>query len=490
MEKNKIGASKSILIYSVGTVSRQLVGFIMLPVYTRYLMPEDYGVVALLMAFLAIFELVLGARFAQQLPRYYYETDNKNLVVSTAVTITGIFSLLGLFIAWSFSDAISVIVLGEINYSNHIAIFSLLLFTTGIENYGLMYLRLIEKPYLFLIASLSKLFIQLILNIYFIIYLDLGVYGVIYSAVIASSVLCLIFLGVIYTKCGFEFDKSFVIRLFKYSWPLWVGGFLSLYTHTANKYLIRFFSGLNDVGLFELAGKFAIIQTILIFQPFQMWWSTERFRIFNSEEEEKVLIYQKVFDFFFVFLLSAMVGISIFSNFIIEIMASKEFHESVQSVKPLSLSILFFNLSLFFNFSFLATDKTLYIAYLKIITAIILTGCSFLLIPEFGFQGAAFASLITNIIVFYLTFYWGKKKLDLGIKLNFFYSALFFALIVLAADTILKMISYSMIQEIIAGILFMLLYIVIAVFLLKKNSSTSNITIQYLSKVKLKGLMS
>ena len=35
-------------IYGIGTVVSQIVAFIMLPIYTRYLTPEDYGVVELL----------------------------------------------------------------------------------------------------------------------------------------------------------------------------------------------------------------------------------------------------------------------------------------------------------------------------------------------------------------------------------------------------------------------------------------------------------
>ena len=62
--------------YAIGNVARRLVGFAMLPIYTRFLTPADYGVIGLLTFALALFEPVFGARLGRAIPKFYFETMN------------------------------------------------------------------------------------------------------------------------------------------------------------------------------------------------------------------------------------------------------------------------------------------------------------------------------------------------------------------------------------------------------------------------------
>src|SRR4051812_46439862 len=78
-------------IYALGTLSRQLASFLMLPVYTNYLTPADYGVVGLLSFTLALLEPLLGARLSEAMPKFYYDQADPNkreAVVTTALTVT------------------------------------------------------------------------------------------------------------------------------------------------------------------------------------------------------------------------------------------------------------------------------------------------------------------------------------------------------------------------------------------------------------------
>src|SRR5258708_5945686 len=84
-------------IYAIGNISRQLIGFVMLPVYTRYLTPADYGVIGLLTFSVSLLEGVFGARLGQAMPKFYFEQEGqreRNAVISTALMVTGGVSLI------------------------------------------------------------------------------------------------------------------------------------------------------------------------------------------------------------------------------------------------------------------------------------------------------------------------------------------------------------------------------------------------------------
>ena len=213
-------------VYAVGTILRQLAGFLMLPIYTRLLTPADYGVIGMATFAIAILEVFFGARLIQAVPKYYFQFDTmkkKNSVIFSALLLTSTISLLPLLGVVVYQVPLTNILLGDSEYSAVIALFAVLLVTQPIENYGMGFIRIQEKPFLFVGVSLLKLICQLSLNIFFVVYLKLGVFGVAYASIIS----CLVFASAlaIYTclKTGLNFDVSIAKKMVIFCWPLWVG---------------------------------------------------------------------------------------------------------------------------------------------------------------------------------------------------------------------------------------------------------------------------
>jgi O-antigen/teichoic acid export membrane protein len=51
---------KDSAVYAVGTIASRLVGFIMIPVYTRVLTPADYGIIETIVRLIDIIGLLLS----------------------------------------------------------------------------------------------------------------------------------------------------------------------------------------------------------------------------------------------------------------------------------------------------------------------------------------------------------------------------------------------------------------------------------------------
>src|ERR1019366_987872 len=78
-------------IYGFGTVLAKVVGFAMLPFYTHYLKPVDYGVLEILDLSMSLFGMVFNMGIAASLLRYYAAAQSptdKQRVVSTAFLFT------------------------------------------------------------------------------------------------------------------------------------------------------------------------------------------------------------------------------------------------------------------------------------------------------------------------------------------------------------------------------------------------------------------
>ena len=188
-----ISAVKHVVLYGFGTTVRRLIGFIMLPVYTRYLSPADYGIISLLTVSILIVDILLGARFGSAIQKFYYENkeqSERNLVVSTSLYISILFSTFGAGLIFSNSEIISYLLFGDNGKAIYVKTLCFLSVTAVVENYGLIYIRLQERPVLFVTISLTKMFVQLLLNILLVVQYELGVMGVLISSVVSSSIYC------------------------------------------------------------------------------------------------------------------------------------------------------------------------------------------------------------------------------------------------------------------------------------------------------------
>ena len=413
-------AAKNISIYAIGTIVRQLAAFIMLPIYTSYLTPADYGIVALLALMLSLFELVLGARFTQAIPKFYYEREHdreRREVITTALVLTAAVSMLSVSVLAAFSEPIAHLAFDSAGYSLHVKLYCVVLFTAAMEGYGLTYFRIQEKPILFVANSIAKLGLQLGLNIYFVVYLQMGVLGVVYSAVISSTAFGAFALLYILYCNGFYIRGQLVKRFIKFSWPLWLAGLAGLYVGSSGQAYIKVFSELNDVGLFSLALKFSAVLGILIWAPFSQWWQTERFKLYQADDKG-VSVFPVVFNAMTIILAIAGMGIVLFGEVVIQLMAAPAFYAAAVAIPFLVVAKLISELTNFFKFSFLVTENTLYMTYIGYGSAVTLTVLLFLLIPPFGFMGAAIATMVNNLLVFAVASVTSRKFFDNQIQLG------------------------------------------------------------------------
>lgn len=404
-------------IYATGNISRQLVGFIMLPIYTQYLTPSDYGVIGLLVFLVSLFEIILGGHMFQAVPKFYHQENDqvrKNSVVTTAFLVTSLFSGLACILMASLSIPLSEIVFGNKEYSIYIVIFSALILTHALELYSLTYIRIIKQPWTFLNFNMAKLALQLGLNIYTIVILDWGLMGLALSSLISSALTASILTCYTVYKTGFKVKFDIASTIIKFSWPLWISGLIGLYIGSSNKYFIRVFSSLDEVGLFELAAKFGSIVMVLIWSPFSQYWQTERFAIARSENPYPE--YSIAFRMISALLIISGVGVTIFSPIAIKIMSSEPFHSAVNAIPFLVIASILQSLTIFNNFSFMYTNNTFEITKNNIITALSITIFYFVLIPTYGFIGASVAFAAGSLVQYAYALKAGNKVYALGIN--------------------------------------------------------------------------
>jgi len=411
--------AKHTSIYAIGNISRQLVGFIMLPIYTRFLTPADYGVVGLMTFAISLIEPLFGARLGQSVPKFYYDTQDKPKqakVVSTALIITSAVSVITTIILVLFRKPSSEVIFGTAGYGSVVGFFSVLIFTQAIENYALIYIRIQKRPWLFIGVNLAKLVVQLSLNIWLVVVQEMAVMGVAISAMASSTFFACLLLFYTIRHVGWRIDSDLAIKMLRFSWPLWLAGLAMLYINSSNRYFLRIFGTLDDVGVFELAFRLSMVITLLVWQPFSQFWEVERFRYYHNDNAR--MIFQNVFTVISTILIIAALGISAFGEPVIHLMAAPAFHRATFAVPFLVFGLVFQSLTFFFNFSFLVKERNKWITTNNYLAAVLVTVFYIALIPIAGYVGAALAFMLTKIGHFLFAYQSSRKFYDMKISLK------------------------------------------------------------------------
>jgi O-antigen/teichoic acid export membrane protein len=382
-------------IYFTGNVMMRAVSFVMLPIYTRYLSPADYGIIELLAMTIDLVGILLGLRIGQAIFRFYHEYESlrdRHAVISTSLYLVGVLNLFGVLLLLAFSQPLSDLLFGGAEGRRWLMIFSLSLFFHSYIEIPMIYLRILQRPWLYVFFSCLKVLLQVSLNIWFIVFLGMRVEGMIYGTVLSGGAMALLLLAFTLRQTGWRWSKEQAKQLTIFSLPLVLTSLVSFYITFGDRYFLRAWNSLEEVGLYALGYKFGFLLAFMIANPFSNVWDAEKYRVYALPEARS--IFQQTFLGFSAVLLVAVTGISLFIEDLLKIMSAPAFW-SAHQVVPLVLVAYLFNAWYgFTNMGILVRKKTMEMTWGTLLAAAVASIFYVLLIPLWGGVGAALASVL------------------------------------------------------------------------------------------------
>lgn len=396
-ELKKLG--KHALIYGTGILLGKAVGFFLIPLYTHFLKPKDYGILELLDLTGYIIAYILGLGLDSALLRYYslFEDDkDKRAVISTAFLLQLVLSMLLFFLLYNSRYYLSSCILGSTIYVSLFPILFVSLFLASLNGLLKVALRAQQKSMEFTLVSVIYTAVALSLNILFVAFLKLGIKGILYSTAITSALSLLYLIPRIITYCGLSFHLSKLKRMLKYGVPLVPAGIFVFILNWSDRYVLRLYCDMDIIGLYSLGYKIGMIVAFLIAGSFHLIWSAYMFEVQKKDNAKE--IYARVTTYFILLICTLGLAISIFSREIILIMADSAYLNAHKVVPLIVLAMTFMTTDNVFRTGILLRGKTVYLAISTALAAIINIALNFLFIPNYGMMGAALATSISFFI--------------------------------------------------------------------------------------------
>jgi O-antigen/teichoic acid export membrane protein len=262
----------------------------------------------------------------------------------------------------------------------------------GIIDLGLMYLRIIKKPFIYISITITRLIMLFSLNIVFIVFLERGVIGILYSTLISRIIFSALMTVPILLKTNLRFSLKLSKDMLKFSLPLIPATLANNLINQSDKYFVRYFFTIADTGIYSLARKLGNAIHLLLTMPFMMVFMPRRFEIVHNPHAKD--IYARVFKYYCAVTIFVGLCISMLIPEILLIMTTPEFYAAGKYVPLIVLSMIIYGFLYHFEFGILWSKKTKYYAYINAGTAVLNIITNIILIPLYGLWGGVWSSMI------------------------------------------------------------------------------------------------
>jgi O-antigen/teichoic acid export membrane protein len=389
-------------VYGLGQVLSRLASVLMLPLYTHFLRPADYGTIAILDLTAGVVGIIIGGGMVSAVSRYHFDTDavdEQNAVWWTGLTVVITLCTLAVAPAFLFRASLARLTLGA-DLARGPYFYALMLPTlwfVTVSQIPDQYMRIRKWSWLTVAVSLGGLIFNIALNIYFVAALGMGVAGVLWGNLttgIVTGVVRIVFMA---RATGWPtFRWPVAEQLWRFGSPMVVAGLLALVMHQADRYVLRLFRDLGEVGLYSLAytvgqGVYGVF-TI----PFQAIWGVVVYEIAKQPDAKRA--YARIFQYYMYALMLFMFGVSLFVRPVFAEFLPAEYMAAVPLVPIVCLAFVFPSAHEHFRVPALLAKQTTSLLLAFATGAVANVVLNLLVVPTYGAVGAAWTSVATYAI--------------------------------------------------------------------------------------------
>ncbi len=382
-------------LYSVTTLLQKGISFFLLPLYTAFLTPEDYGVVSVVVSVSSFMAVLIMMALNGAATRFHYkntETQYRKTLWGTVTTIVFISSIGWGCVFFIFHRFLVDPFIGEIGFYPYAALGLANTIITPLYLLFQSYLQASQQALHYNINTLANSFIHIGLAIAFIAVLKMGALGMLLANVVTALLFFLYVLIVFIPKIKIGIDKAIAKDSFAYSLPL-LPHQISLWSSgTIDRLFLNGYKGEAQTGVYSIGQQFGnLVGTVAysVNQAFVPWF----FQMIETGKEGFKKIERMGLFGVVGYCLIAFV-ISVFSPEVLQIMVSERFREAWHIIPLISFAFVYHGVYFFFiNILFIKDTGWVFTVTVSAMAVNILLNV--LLVPILGIWGASIACFLT-----------------------------------------------------------------------------------------------
>lgn len=416
---------KQTAIYGLATVLPRMLSFLLVRLYTGELPTADYGEMTIVLSYVVFFNVILSYGMETAFFRFYNSEKDKQNVIATSTISIFWSTIIFLFGALIFRNSLAGYANVNVQYITY-AIWILALDALVIIPFSK--LRANQQPIKYAAIKLGNVLVNLMLNIFFLLYLpelaannpnsfvdnlyvENSEIAYIFIANLLASLLTLIVLSPNYLHLDRKFDKDLWKKMMQYGLPILVAGIAFAVNEHFDKILLDNLLPANiaksEVGIYSACYKLGLFM-VLFATAFRL--GIEPFFFSHSSNEKAPETYAVITKYFVILGSLILLGVIVFADVLKLLLLENTSYWEAMKVVPLII-LANFCLGIYNNLSvwYKLTDKTHIGAYISIVGAIITLVLNYFLIPKYSYYGSAIATIAAYGSMMLISYLLGNK---------------------------------------------------------------------------------
>ena len=396
-------------IYGLGGIVQRVLAVLLLPVYTRYLTPSDYGVVETLVALTTVAAITLRLGISNAFFRFYFDSPEpsyRRRVLRTSFWFTMGMATLGLVLGVAFSGEIATLLFGSSEDAEVVAAAFVGLWAHMNYEQLTALFRVEERSVAFVTASLANIGVTIAATLILVVGLEAGPLGVIVGNFTGTLLVYAVLIGYRREQLGLQFDRRLFREMNRFGMPLLPSALFLWVTNFSDRFFLVKLSGTEEVGLYSVGVRIASA-LVLLLTAFRMAWPAFAFSIEDDGEAKRTYAYVLTYVTYIASWVAT--ALALLSPWIVGWIAAPAFEESSTVVGPLAFSVVAYAGYVVVVIGVARVRRTQFNWVVTGAAAAVNVALNLLLIPRYGMMGAAVATIASYVTMLAGMTWWAQR---------------------------------------------------------------------------------
>ena len=341
---------------------------------------------------------------------------------------------------------------------------SLTFFFSNLCEVPLAYWRVRERSAVFVGIGLTRTLVNAVSIMVALVVLKWGVLGVLYANLLTNAIAGLSLSGIVL----YHSPKRIVIQklsaMLRYSSPLVISGFASFVLVFSDRFFLRKYGSLADVGIYALGYKLAMVVNLMVGAPFRLTWQWQQFDFAKKPDAKslhaKVQVYQLLVS------VGVGLGIALMAKDVLRIVSPMTYWGAAHIVSIIALCYILDNVRSVIVSGVLIQRTTRSLIPIAAVAAAVDIVLNFLLIPRFLAMGAAVATLLAYLTYLAMTHFVAQRVYPVPYEYNRNIKILGSAALIYLASTFFNL---GLVSSILVHSFLLALFVMVSLRILDKD---------------------
>lgn len=394
-------------IYGLGGMTNQALSVLLVPLYARQLGVADYGILALLLTTQSLTTMIVGLALPQAFFRSYLnEAPNpaeRVRVLRTSLALRAVVSAAGLALFSVLAFPIAALLLGAPERASTVLLIGPIAFLDSLNTLPLSVLRAERRAAAYALLALLRAGMALVSIIVLVVVLGMGIAGVLLGTLIAAGVAAAVGLIIVGRIAGWRiaWSGALVRHMVTFSTPLVPAALAGWALSLSDRYIIQAVDGSTAVGIYAGGYTIGLAISALVVQPFGLAWGAAYWEL--GREEDAKRLFARVLTGFTVGTSFIALAFSALGTDIIRILLTPAFDPGRFVVPFAAFAYVCYGIYSVLGTGLNLESQTRWLPITIGIPAALNVVLNLAFVPQLGYMGAAFSTLLCYALLALLT---------------------------------------------------------------------------------------